>query len=1254
MLWLALLTLSLLVYGKAEEGDKEYYVVPNNVSESSNPQCHPLQHYAKNNSFVTDSTFMFLPGEHILNPGTNITVKDISGVSLRANHTAADVCGSEWTDVRPVIICRKGGSGFEFVNVSGLEIQGIDITNCGQTVLLENTTSKYTQIWNATLSLREVTDFKLVDAHITKSSGYGILGRNIFNSSIQRCVLKDNKGYEDKNGVKDIHGGNIAVHYNSSCHNVLSHFLIYDTNITDGYSIAYSSGLDLILNCIDGGIHFVLNQVLLARNIGTNYNKAAANFDFQLFAFPEQGNMSNSVSVNGCTIEQGQSYFPSGMSVSVYINSSATTHNYSGAENVTVLQVHNTKFLNNTSKTPGSGLVMKLYYTNELLNTQVRIAFNNCHFEQNRLVTEALEQRGGVAVHIVTFKVIENELHSTPQYMTLFTNCRFSKNSLLYHPSVSSGAIYIEEHANVIIENCNISDNNNTGITAVHSYIRFSGENVIERNSATNGGGILLHSNAIILLTENSTLLLAHNNASGNGGGIHAEFGMHSAIPPCFFQFDADTLLNKARRNTAHVNLHNNLARSGTAVYGGQIDSCYFLVDNTPWRNKYLAHQRSGDIFNETFNYTQTPTAISSDPITVCLCSPHINCSTPVKVVNKSPGEKFSINTTVVGQRNGLVSGIVIADFFHQKSDVWIGHDEYSQQVNQTCTQSCTLLSYTINSRKENIQANLSLHVSDSSYSTQYAQIVINIAKCPMGFQLNGTAGTCECVQQLTQHHIGCNPKDLTIHRPKGVWVGYNGNSTDILVKRCPRSYCKPHRTDIKAHERYIDQDFQCNFQRKDLFCGRCIHGLSIVFGTPRCVNCQSTSRWGIFGMLCGYALAGIILVVFLFVCNFTVTEGTINGFILYANIIEINQDIYFPLAQQSSLDNQVYLILRHFIAWLNLDLGAETCFFDGMTTFDKTWLQFVFPIYIWLIAGLLIWLSRKSTHITRLMKNNGTKVLATLILLSYAKLMRTIVASFAGLHIGPNSYAWYFDGSVPYFEGLHMVLFLNAILFSVVTLPFTFVLLFIKQLPRLTSVEYLRWLNKLKPLFDAYTGPYTDEYRFWVGLQLLTRLTVLILGASIDNNTFVLLVVIATCALLLSANYFYGMGIYKRRSVNTIEALLLLNLMLWSMVSLYCQNSQKCMRTAAYPFAGSTLLGLLAVIIRYHLYKPKYAAYVYKKSRYCLDKMAHFVFKKRSSVVAREYGSEDSRLLSVVASPIITYSEFSIPPETSDKDDSN
>ena len=40
---------------------------------------------------------------------------------------------------------------------------------------------------------------------------------------------------------------------------------------------------------------------------------------------------------------------------------------------------------------------------------------------------------------------------------------------------------------------------------------------------------------------------------------------------------------------------------------------------------------------------------------------------------------------------------------------------------------------------------------------------------------------------------------------------------------------------------------------------------------------------------------------------------------------------------------------LSVFFAWLNLDFGIETCFYNGMDPYSQTWLQFIFPAYVYI-----------------------------------------------------------------------------------------------------------------------------------------------------------------------------------------------------------------------------------------------------------------------------------------------------------------
>ena len=149
-----------------------------------------------------------------------------------------------------------------------------------------------------------------------------------------------------------------------------------------------------------------------------------------------------------------------------------------------------------------------------------------------------------------------------------------------------------------------------------------------------------------------------------------------------------------------------------------------------------------------------------------------------------------------------------------------------------------------------------------------------------------------------------------------------------------------------------------------------------------------------IFVLVPGVLIAdpGALLVGFLAWLNLTISTGTINGLIFYVNIIRVNRHIFFPL------ESQVSLFLTTYIAWLNLDIGIEACFYDGLDAYVKTWPQFMFPLYIWLIVILIIVSSHYSTTVTvsKLTGNHLVSVLATLILLSYTKILRLVITVFS------------------------------------------------------------------------------------------------------------------------------------------------------------------------------------------------------------------------------------------------------------------
>ena len=79
------------------------------------------------------------------------------------------------------------------------------------------------------------------------------------------------------------------------------------------------------------------------------------------------------------------------------------------------------------------------------------------------------------------------------------------------------------------------------------------------------------------------------------------------------------------------------------------------------------------------------------------------------------------------------------------------------------------------------------------------------------------------------------------------------------------------------------------------------------------------------------FAAAGFLLVFFINVLNIILSQGLLNGLIFYANIVWTYESVLFPEYHNT---NAALVFLRTFIAWLNLDLGIETCFVKGLTAY--------------------------------------------------------------------------------------------------------------------------------------------------------------------------------------------------------------------------------------------------------------------------------------------------------------------------------
>ena len=212
------------------------------------------------------------------------------------------------------------------------------------------------------------------------------------------------------------------------------------------------------------------------------------------------------------------------------------------------------------------------------------------------------------------------------------------------------------------------------------------------------------------------------------------------------------------------------------------------------------------------------------------------------------------------------------------------------------------------------------------------------------------------------------------------------------------------------------------------------------------------------------------------------------------------------------------------------------------------SWLQFVFPFYIWLLILLVVVISKFSSTFSRLIGHNILPVFSTLILLSYTKLFRVIVPVLQFEKINCNitgqaKYFWSLDANVSYTSLDHLaLLFFSLLVFIVVIVPFT-VVMFIHA-PLLTKISLPKChklLLRLKPVFDAYYGPYKEKCSIWTGVLLVARLF-LVIAASVSPVEVYRSVAMATATILLTAIVLWQ-GIYKSRVNDAFECLSLLNL---------------------------------------------------------------------------------------------------------------
>ena len=1124
------------------------------------PYCHEsynLSNFSNNiQNIVSYTEIVFLRGRFELS--TPLMLNNLSFITLK----------SEDSSSYAFINCTNSSGGLIFENMRNLKVVGFTFHNCWAHVYMKGVEDVHQNL-SCSMAFLFGSTLIVINTTITYART-GICVHNI-KGQVKVSNLKVDQAASRPAWAES---GNVIVF--TPDHHDNSSLLIENSNFSNsGAGLEHTSCKAFSTSA--GGLVMFLKTSLVAVYVNNSFfvkNHGCSGGSMLLYLNSIDAFQNPALTLHNVTFSQNRGLIGGGIYVSFEETFASTVPVSTYIQHSIAIAIHNCTFEGNFAYLDGGGIYVqwKESISNYSSHTYDAV-IKDCIFKEN---TVGLNGSGGLAIHFRTYIESQEQKYVLDKvrvnlYVADSTFMSHKINNTKKH-SLESSVILAKSVPYLSLESVNVSHNNCTAILAISSTIIFSGDSIISHNSALAGAGLRLCSESLLYFSPHMSLVVTQNRASTVGGGILVNSKCLVNKPMCFYQFTKRVTRNSNLLDTVNVTVKENFAsKTGYNLYGGSIDYCYFLYIKTTEK-----------VFKSRLNITPNSKinllSISSDPQQVCFVNSHnFECN---KNEHRSiyAGQRIQVTIKLVGQLNGSVPGIVTM-LSGERTAIY--KNDITKHILKYDGQN---IIYEILSASESINTNLSIPTyldvdttssSNTKYSRQFSPAVLSIKfkKCPLGFLMKLVNNSniekggyaCNCSKIYFDFIRNCSlgsTKDpsVFITKFKGSWIGSDGVSLFYSSKYCPLDYCRSSNVRIMVVNDKLLHNLQCKYNREGMLCGTCKENMSLILGNNECRVCSNVYLL----LTIPFAIAGLALVALISWLDLTVTTGSVNGLIFYANVIQINSIELLAKHPVPILTP----ILQLFIAWLNLDVGIPVCFYNGMTAFTKTLLQGVFPIYLWIIAIVIIVLSRRYVRVTRLVGENAIKVLATLILLSYNKMLQVMIGSLntSTLRIydvvsgkSHHKIRWILDGTVPYFDfHSHMILVVLSVLFVLVSFPFTLCLLCIKYSYSLSNYcKVFSRINKLKPFFDAYTGPFKDNSRFWPGLLLTIRVFLLLSKVIVSYKFNVFYYVAVLCCLMLLAIIIILNGVYKSRGVNILESLLILNLIFVCINMLVFQNHQ-------------------------------------------------------------------------------------------------
>ena len=585
-----------------------YNVVTRKESPCTAELCLTLEEYVEDatNYFTSDTTLLFLPGNHSLNILGFVEIINVSNLALVGvdSYTPGFKGLSE-----PVsrIVCSGSefwNSGIAIINATNLHIESLSFSKCGTfTILLENellnVRNKSAFVMGgglkAALALISIHSLIVVNVTVEKSLGYGLLGINILGGSIKGASFIENNLYTYDHAycsliagsychISRCIGGNTLLvfedHTDNECKDTCNSYKLEVGNSKFFHGISVCE-LELGYLQAVGGLGVFFGQSSFGIEVDI-YNAS-----FEGNSAPLGGNVHIEFhgSVNNSSIKLRETYLGYGNSIFhfphiaegggiylIYI----VLHGRSISHRAKVDDTQQNAFIMSECEIvhgaakEGAGMHLVIIGTDN-----PRHIFSI--FIENSLFSDNIGLNG-VAVFIKEYQ--------TSPFVNLtrimFSNTKFINNHFVVDdeklfPDLPAqlGTVWALSIPYLTFENCRFDHNELSGLAAWGSNIIFSGENNFVSNRGYKGGGMGLSQTTLYLLPD-STIHFIGNHALQRGGGIYVDSSQFDLLSSYFFQIHDPNHSTQVKVSVTFQN--NSAAKSGTSLYGGLIDSCFLQM----------------------------------------------------------------------------------------------------------------------------------------------------------------------------------------------------------------------------------------------------------------------------------------------------------------------------------------------------------------------------------------------------------------------------------------------------------------------------------------------------------------------------------------------------------------------------------------------------------------------------------------------------------------------------------------------------